>query len=90
MRIKTKLYLGLIFLFIVIIVIGVLGIVSLDKMASDSRAILKANYESLQYVKNMQQALDGIEMQDPVSYQIFNKNLTALVPFALYSIKFRS
>ena len=77
MRIKTKLYLGLIFLFIVIIVIGVLGIVSLDKMANDSQAILKANYESLQYVKNMQQALDGIEIHDPASYQIFDKNLTA-------------
>lgn len=75
MKIKTKLYLGLIFLFIVIIAIGLLGILSINKMANDSKAILKANYESLEYVKNMQQALDDIEAHDTDGYKLFEENL---------------
>jgi len=75
MRIKTKLYLGFTFLFLVITGIGLLGIFSINKIANDSQAILKANYESLQYVKNMQQALDGMEISDEGSYRVFEENL---------------
>jgi len=77
MRIKTKLSLGLIFLFIVIVVIGLVGIFSISKLASDSQAILKANYESLQYVKNMQQALSKMEMKNPIGVDDFEKNISA-------------
>lgn len=76
MKIKTKLYLGFIFLFAVITGITLLGIISLNRIATDTQAILKANYETLQYVKNMQQALDRIEAGNKSGYEIFVTNLS--------------
>ncbi len=76
-RIKTKLSLGLILLFIVIILVGIVGIYSINRLASDSQAILKANYESLQFAKNMQQALDNFEKNDSSTVKKFEENLSA-------------
>ncbi|MCX6291752.1 MAG: ATP-binding protein [Bacteroidetes bacterium] len=75
--IKTKLSLGLVFLFIVIILIGVVGLYSINKLANESRGILKANYESLQFAKNMLQALDQYEMKDTLALKTFEENLHA-------------
>src|SRR5580765_2117046 len=77
MKIRTKLSLGLLFLFLVIIIIGAVGIYSINRLASDSKAILKANYESLQFSKNMQLALDSYEDGEPTSLQKFESNLQA-------------
>ena len=62
MKLKAKLTVGIGFLFIVILVFGILGIVSISKLSSVADIILKNNYETLVYNNNMLKALD--EMPD--------------------------
>ncbi|MBS1636989.1 MAG: HAMP domain-containing protein [Bacteroidetes bacterium] len=76
-NIKTKLSLGLGFLFAVIILIGSVGAVYIHKIANESKVILKDNYESIQYSKAMLQSLDDLE-NDTISFiRTFEKNLAA-------------
>lgn len=77
LRIKTKLSLGLAFLFTVIVLIGAVGLYSINRLAEESKTILKANYESLQFSKEMLQALDKIEMNDTSGWKKFESSLNA-------------
>ena len=74
MRLKTKLSIGIGFLFIAILVSGMLGILSIHVMKKDARLILEDNYETLVYSNNMLQLLDKL-MQDSTGIQLFEKNL---------------
>jgi PAS domain S-box-containing protein len=74
MRLKTKLSLGLIFLFIVILLFGILGIVSINKLSNDANLVLKNNHESLVYCNNMLKALENIKIQKDAE-QVFEDNL---------------
>ena len=60
MKLKAKLTLGIGFLFIVILVFGILGIVSISKLSNDADKILKNNYETLVYNNNMLKSLDEL------------------------------
>jgi len=60
MKLKAKLTLGIGFLFIVILVFGILGIVSISKLSSDADKILKNNYKTLVFNNNMLKALDEL------------------------------
>ena len=62
MKLKAKLTIGIGFLFVVILVFGILGIVSINKLSNDADNILKNNHETLVYNNNMLKALD--EMPD--------------------------
>ena len=77
LRIKTKLSLGLTFFFIMIVLIGGVGLLAINRLADESKNILKANYESIEYSENMQQALDAYEVKDPGALDKFEKNLKA-------------
>ena len=77
MRIKTKLALGLIFLFSIIILVGVIGLYSINRLSDQSKAVLKANYESLEYIKNVEQALDRLLMHDNTGLVAIEQNLKA-------------
>lgn len=77
LRIKSKLSLGLTFLFIVIVLSGIVSIFALNNLAVESKNILKANYESLVYVENMQNALDKFKASDTIYVNNFEKNLEA-------------
>jgi signal transduction histidine kinase len=57
MTIRTKIALGLGFMFAIILGLGGLGAYYLNQLDRDSRAILRDNYISLQYVSDMQKAL---------------------------------
>lgn len=59
MTIKTKLALGLVLLFGLLLVVSILGMFSVYALSADSGAILKDNYQSLDYVQQMQAALDN-------------------------------
>ncbi|QEC66329.1 cell wall metabolism sensor histidine kinase WalK [Panacibacter ginsenosidivorans] len=61
MKLKTKLTLGIGFLFIVILVFGVLSIISINILKSDSAQVLKNNHETLMYCNNILKALDEIK-----------------------------
>ena len=51
MSIKTKVTLGVLFLFAVILTIGGLSLYYMQRLSQDSKNILTDNYETLQYTK---------------------------------------
>jgi NtrC-family two-component system sensor histidine kinase KinB len=61
MKLKTKLTLGIGFLFVVILVFGILSIVSINLLKSDSAKVLKNNHETLMYCNNILKALDEVK-----------------------------
>ncbi len=77
LRIKTKLSFGLTFFFVMIVLIGGVGLLAINRLADESKNILKANYESIKFCENMQQALDMYEAKDMSTIDKFEKNLKA-------------
>jgi signal transduction histidine kinase len=75
MRIKTKLSLGLAFLFAVVVLLGGLGTYYIHRLSNESRHITKDNHESLVYAKNMMRALDEMEVDRKSSLIKFENNL---------------
>ncbi|MCE3074179.1 ATP-binding protein [Chryseobacterium gwangjuense] len=74
MKIKTKLNIGVGLLFIMIIVLSVLGAWYINLLKKDTNNILKANYNTLQYSRNMLLALEEIN-SDPLAFNVFEKQL---------------
>ena len=60
-RIKTKLSLGLGFLFAVIVLLTVAGLYALNRISGDAQAVLKDNYLTLQLVDQMRKSLDDFK-----------------------------
>jgi len=58
--VKNKIRLGTIFLFLLVVLSGGFSIYYLVKLRNQSKNILKANYESIQYGHQMQAAMDSI------------------------------
>jgi signal transduction histidine kinase len=77
LRIKSKLSLGILFLFIVIVLTGIVGLFAINRLADESKNILKANYESIGYAKNMQSDLDQFAKKNLSKIGDFEKNLEA-------------
>lgn len=73
-RLKTKLTLGLVFLFIVILAFGILGIFYINRLSKDARLIIKDNHATLAYCNNMLKALEGLP-GDTSALGRFEKNL---------------
>ncbi|HEY4965019.1 MAG TPA: ATP-binding protein [Puia sp.] len=73
-KLKTKLTVGLIFLFLVILVFGILGIANINLLSRDADLILKDNYESIIYGNNMLKALENIRTRKDAPDQ-FEENL---------------
>jgi signal transduction histidine kinase len=73
-RLKTKLTLGLSFLFVVILAFGILGLFYINKLTTDAGVILKDNYNTLQYCNNMLKALEELP-GDSSQLRIFQRNL---------------
>ena len=75
MTIKTKLQLGLLFLFGVIVLLGGMGMYYLNQLKEESTNILTDNYESISYVQKMQESLDLNTQTDSLAMITFEKNL---------------
>ncbi len=75
LKIKSKLILGLASLFIVIVLMELVSLYSINRLADESKAILKANYESLMFSREMLMALDGINQGDSGSWLKFEQSL---------------
>jgi NtrC-family two-component system sensor histidine kinase KinB len=77
MKIKTKLALSLSLLFTLTIVLASLAIYQVRQLSSDTANILVANYQSLDYLRNMYKILDeGEPGFDRVKFSMFlNKQL---------------
>ena len=74
MKLKTKLSLGLSFLFTVILVFGILGIFYINRLSNDAAKVLKNNHESLVFCNNMLKALEDIP-HNAEAKKIFDSNL---------------
>jgi PAS domain S-box-containing protein len=74
MKLKTKLTLGVGLLFLLIVLLSVIGSVYINKLKSDTEKILIANYNSLEFSKNMLLALDKISTDSTVAIADFRKN----------------
>jgi NtrC-family two-component system sensor histidine kinase KinB len=74
MKLKTKLTLGVGLLFLLIVLLSVIGSVYINKLKSDTEKILTANYNSLEFSKNMLLALDNISTDSTVAVADFKKN----------------
>ncbi len=75
MKLKTKLRLALTFLFAVILLLGTLGAWYLKKLSNEAQDILKDNYISLEYVRNMRNIIDENTWKKE-DILLFENNLT--------------
>lgn len=73
MKIKTKLTLGVGLLFIMILLLGIVGAYYTNALKADTENILTANYNSLEYCRNM---LSALESPSAVSNNYFELNLS--------------
>ncbi len=76
MRIKTKVTLGVVFLFAVIVGIGGLGLYYISKLSGDSKNILKDNYETLEYTKSIIEYCDSLFIDSLKAIEGIEKNLS--------------
>lgn len=60
-KLKTKIALGVVFLFTLLLLVGGTGLYYLNKTITEQRNILKDNYETIGYTRNMLQALDSTD-----------------------------
>src|SRR5260221_2326659 len=60
-RLKTKLTVGLVFLFSVIVLFGVLGLFYINRLSTEGRLVLQNNHESLVYCNRMLQSLEDLQ-----------------------------
>jgi len=76
MKIKTKLRLGFGFLFVVVLLFGSISLYYMDKISVSAKVILKDNYETLSYTRDMRSILDQHDL--PLTQELialFQKNL---------------
>ena len=73
-RLKTKLSLGLIFLFIVIVLFGILGLFYINRLSNEARQVLQNNQESLLYCNKMLQAMEDLRISKDAK-DVFMDNL---------------
>lgn len=76
MKIKAKLNLGVGLLFALIILLALVSIRQVYVLAADSKNILTANYNSLEYARNMLWTLDQLGHNDQ-AIRLFEDNLQA-------------
>ncbi|MEZ0128655.1 PAS domain-containing sensor histidine kinase, partial [Flavobacterium sp. LBUM151] len=75
MRIKTKLNLGVGLLFLLIIILTLVSAFYIFSIKKDTENILKANYNTLEYSRNMLLALDEINANKENAIITFKENL---------------
>lgn len=75
MRIKTKLNLSVGLLFSLIILLSVVSVYYINSIKQDTQNILEANYDSLEYSRNMLMAMEDIGENNMDAIVVFGKNL---------------
>ena len=74
MKIRLKLTLGVGLLFLFIVLLSLIGILQINNLAGDTRNILRANYNTLDYSRQMLTAMDALKT-DASALQLFSDNL---------------
>ena len=75
MSIKIKVAWGVIFLFLVIVTIGGLGLYYLETLSNDSENILTDNYETLEYTKSIVENCDSLKIDSVKAMKAMEANL---------------
>lgn len=75
MKTKTKLNLGVGLLFTMIIILSLVSAYYIFSIKKDTENILKANYNTLEYSRNMLSALDQINADENKAITVFESNL---------------
>jgi len=75
MRIKTKVTLGVAFLFGITLIIGGVGLFYLNRLSDDARNILTDNYETLEYTKRILDACEILPIDSVAAITIIEENL---------------
>src|SRR5689334_3577798 len=73
--VKNKIRLGTLFLFLLLLLSGGLGIYNLVRLKNDAKMILENNYESLDYCHIMQRQLDSFNIDRPDAIKNFDNAL---------------
>jgi signal transduction histidine kinase len=77
-KLKTKVALGGIFLFALLILVGAVSFFYFNRLTEDSKEIVKDNYETLNYSRDMLKELDALSGKDSIAaFTNFEKNLQA-------------
>lgn len=77
-KLKTKVALGGIFLFALLILVGAVSFFYFNRLTEDSKEIIKDNYETLNYSRDMLKELDALSGKDSVNALAnFEKQLQA-------------
>jgi two-component system, NtrC family, sensor histidine kinase KinB len=75
-KLKTKVALGGIFLFTLLILVGVVSFIYLNRITGESKDIVKDNYETLNYSRDMLKELDELDSSDSTAaFSSFEQNL---------------
>lgn len=75
MKIKTKVTLGVVFLFAVILSVGGLGLYYLSELSTDAKHILTDNHESLEYTKRIIENCDSLQIDSSKALAAMEANL---------------
>jgi ABC-type antimicrobial peptide transport system permease subunit len=73
-KLKAKIALGGVFLFALLILVGAVSFYYLNRLSEESKAIVKANYETLNYSREMLNELDSLH-KNKSDLERFEKNL---------------
>lgn len=75
-KLKTKVALGGLFLFALLILVGAVSYFYFNRLTEDSKEIVKDNYETLNYSRDMLRELDALGGKDSMTaFRNFEKNL---------------
>jgi len=69
--VKMKIWFGTLFLFLLLLLTGGVGIYYMAKLKTEGQSVLKANYESLSYCHTMQQELHNIAAGNKQGFKNF-------------------
>src|SRR5205085_7637833 len=73
--VKNKIWLGTVFLFLLLLLIGAVCIYYLVRIRNDAKSVLTDNYASLQYCQRMQKQLDSTRINYALSIKKFEDEL---------------
>jgi NtrC-family two-component system sensor histidine kinase KinB len=71
LSVKNKIWLGTLFLFLLLLLTGGVGIYYIIRLKDQSKAVLQDNYESLSYSHEMQGQLDSLNVNREASLKNF-------------------
>src|SRR5688572_14751353 len=77
LKLKTKVTLGVGFLFTLLLLVGGIGFYYFNKISLESQDLLKDNYKSVEYGRKMLDALNTWEKERDTARTIFEENLAA-------------